>query len=564
VLLDGGCGGGRVDSVNITGLTFQRSLHYHGRMRKASSRSSGLGFFSLLLWAAVFAVAYVQAPLYYSNQNQYFLHGLAAAGRGDLANDWLVNTRDPTPLFSEIVSWTYTHVGERGFEAIYYVLMGVYFISLVLLIDATIGLPRSRPMRWVFLALLIAVHSAAVRLWAVHLTGTDIPRFLQYGLAGQYLLGPGLQPSAFGVLLLSSMAAFTRRKVVLAAALAALACLLHATYLVPAAMLTIAYVLVLFANGRPWTAILIGIGTLVAVMPVVGFVMATFAPTGSEQYAEAQRILAVVRLPHHSMVSQWLDRIAKLQIAWIALGIALSLRTRLFPLLAIPSLIALVLTIVQVKTGNLGLALIFPWRISAVLVPVATAVILARIVELATPWPDQSRFLVKVAGVAAAALLAVVVVGGVFESRRNTLYPIAVSEAPLLAFIRDHHAPGDVYLIPASAPKPAASPVNGMPSLQPGGSTVLWDLQRFRLLAGAAIFVDSKAIPYKDEEVLEWHRRVQQAEHWFTANDWDAEAGSLIKEGITHVVMPAATDVGDWASLVPVYADKAYHVYKVR
>ena len=38
-----------------------------------------------LLGTVVFALTYAQAPLYFSNQNQYFLHGLAAAGFGSLA-----------------------------------------------------------------------------------------------------------------------------------------------------------------------------------------------------------------------------------------------------------------------------------------------------------------------------------------------------------------------------------------------------------------------------------------------------------------------------------------------
>src|SRR5581483_4885805 len=169
---------------------------------RPAGRFAGLGVLPAVCWAAAFAAAYTQAPLYYSNQNQYFLHGLAAAGRGDLAHDWLANTRDPTPLFSACVAWTYTHLGEWAFQAGYCVLMGVYFLSLVALIDATLGLPKNRAARFLLLALLVAVNAAVVRLAAVRLFGTDVPRYLHYGLAGQYVLGPAFQPSAFGVVLI--------------------------------------------------------------------------------------------------------------------------------------------------------------------------------------------------------------------------------------------------------------------------------------------------------------------------------------------------------------------------
>src|SRR5579884_2760790 len=76
--------------------------------------------------AAVFAAAYCQAPLYYSNQNQYFLHGLAAAGDGELRHDWLAQTRDPTPLFSGLVAFTARWLHPWVFYADYALLQGAY------------------------------------------------------------------------------------------------------------------------------------------------------------------------------------------------------------------------------------------------------------------------------------------------------------------------------------------------------------------------------------------------------------------------------------------------------
>src|SRR5688572_3588681 len=97
-------------------------------------RLTGLG--PPLVWAVVFAVAHTQSPLYFSNQNQYFLHGLAAGGRGDLDRDWLANTRDPTPVFSSAVAVAYRVFGEWPLQAGYFVLLGVYFVSLVALVHA--------------------------------------------------------------------------------------------------------------------------------------------------------------------------------------------------------------------------------------------------------------------------------------------------------------------------------------------------------------------------------------------------------------------------------------------
>ena len=46
-------------------------------------------FLLLICLAIAFNLAYTQSPLFTSNQNQYFLHGMALAGYGNLDEDWL-------------------------------------------------------------------------------------------------------------------------------------------------------------------------------------------------------------------------------------------------------------------------------------------------------------------------------------------------------------------------------------------------------------------------------------------------------------------------------------------
>src|SRR5438105_6363622 len=235
---------------------------------------------ALFLLAAAFALAHTQAPLYYSNQNQYFLHGLAQGGSGFLDRDWLANTADPTPVFSAAVAWTYGHVGEWPFQAVYFVMLMGYFVSVALLIEALPSLRSGRGVAGMgtVLMLLIVVHAAVVRLAVVHLTGTDYPWYVQSGVAGQYVLGPGLQPSAFGVFLVTSLAAFLHGRPVLAAAFAVVAWVFHATYLLPAAWLTLAYMHVLWHGGRRRACAAFGAGMLLAAAPIAWYAVRTFAP----------------------------------------------------------------------------------------------------------------------------------------------------------------------------------------------------------------------------------------------------------------------------------------------
>src|SRR5205807_2098093 len=80
--------------------------------------------------------AYGQAPLYYSNQNQYFLHGLAEAGCGTLDEDWLANTLDPTPLFSAAVALTARFLDVRAFHLAHALLQGVYAAAMLAIFAA--------------------------------------------------------------------------------------------------------------------------------------------------------------------------------------------------------------------------------------------------------------------------------------------------------------------------------------------------------------------------------------------------------------------------------------------
>ena len=61
-----------------------------------------MGLGKWLILAIIFGFAYTQLPMYASNQNQYLLHGYAES-TGELANDWLANTADQTPVFSAFV-----------------------------------------------------------------------------------------------------------------------------------------------------------------------------------------------------------------------------------------------------------------------------------------------------------------------------------------------------------------------------------------------------------------------------------------------------------------------------
>jgi hypothetical protein len=509
-----------------------------------------------------FGLAHTQAPLYYSNQHQYFLHGLARGGLGDLDRDWLANTADPTPVFSTVVAVTHRYLGDWLFQLYFLLLLGLYANSLVGIFRHLTGRKWTSPPGLLFVTLLTLIHSGALRLLSAHLLGKDYPWYVQAGVAGQYVLGPGLQPSVFGVFLLAAIHAFLLGRPWLAAMCVGLACSMHSTYLPSGAFLTLAFMYALWCRGESRRALMLGVLTLLLVVPVLAYDLIMFAPSSPDVFAEAQRIIAHERIPHHAQFLQWFDPIAILQVLWIVLAAILVRGKPLMLLVMVPLNLSAGFTLLQAFTRNDTLALLFPWRTTAILVPLATTIVCARFAN----WSARPR-----AVTVCIAALGGLVAGGIVIMVGGHTYRTNTDEMRLLDYTRAHKQPGDLYLIPVEVPKLGSAPRGVVstsftppPRRDHQQGLISVDLQRFRLYTGTPIFVDFKSIPYKDREVLDWWDRLHQVQWLYRQLDWSAlEVRHALKlHGITHVVttankpLPGAGDV--------VYQDAYYIVYRVR
>ena len=521
----------------------------------------------LLAAGAAFAIAYGQAPLYHSNQNQYFLHGMASAGVGQLHEDWLANTADPTPIFSGLVAIVQRTMPPLAFHVLHGLLVAGYVLALYRVFVRIVGDELGHERAALFLLLLTLVHAALARWLSYRLLGQDFPWYFQAGVAGQYVLGAMLQPSVFGVFLLGAIALFADDRPWLAALAIAVAATVHTTYLLPGALLTIGFLAQLLLERRIRQAVLFGGLTLLLVLPVTAYALVKFGPTSPETFAEAQNILVNVRIPHHTRVDLWMDLVAQLQIGWIAVGIAALWRTRLLLPLAVTFGLACILTAVQVATGSPSLALLFPWRISSVLMPIATAAIFARIVAL--PLPILGSKTVRWA--AAGGIAALAIAGGWIMFDRQA-FRGNDEEIGLREYVRRTQQAGDVYLLPVRIPDLVGSTHGSLssdfkpPAAKRADARILpIDLQSFRLTTGAPIFVDFKAIPYRDVEVIEWRRRLDEAAAWQQALESGRAAEvlpELRRRGVTHLVESANHELHD-PELHLEHRDDSYLVYRV-
>jgi hypothetical protein len=533
---------------------------------------------AFLFWAFVFGLAYTQAPLYYSNQNQYFLHGLAAfrqteGGLGYLHDDWLASTKDPTPIFSALVALTYRFLHENLFYLYYILIFGAYFTAMMGLF---VALSRHKPSTlncWCFAFVLTLIHSGLLRRLSAFLFDVDYPWYFQDGLAGQYILGPDFQPSVFGVFLILSIYLFVVDRPWWAVICSSFAAVVHTTYLLSAGILTVSYLYILIREKRGKEGVaLVGLSAAI-VAPVLLYNLMAFWPTSSSTFAEAQDLLVHFRIPHHCVVSRWFDWIAGVQIAWVLLAVVLVRGTRLFPIMFISVAVGLVLSLIQLATDSNGLALLFPWRVSSYLVPIATTVVLTRIIDAGASYLDsfagwERKVLIGMLG----ALLILLAASGIEINALGMAYQANNGDEWLMEeHVNKNKAEGDVYLIPILLPKPPKKAghfaVDFMSGGQRGG-LIPADLQRFRLQTGAPIFVDFKAIPYKDTEVIEWYDRIQTGKRFYETPA--AEFPKALRDlrsryRITHIVTRSGWPATETKvpGLELVFGDARFRVYKI-
>jgi len=515
-------------------------------------------------FAILFAVAYTQPFEFYSNQHQYYLHAVAEQDGHFLAQDWLANTTDPTPLFTTLASLSFRVSGPWLQHAILFLALLVYFLAMADLADSLNLLPPQRAGQSLAFALFTLSHAGIVRFASDRLLGADYPWFLQCGLANQYVLGPGLQPSVIGVLLLVSIACFCRGYAVWATGLAVGANVIHATYLLPAALLIAGYLCATLRDkgdgyAKKRALIITGVALALA-LPIAGFTSDRFqAVLGPKETRLAEEIIAFTRIPHHTWPARWLDIAGVGQLVLLLVGGVLLRRTRLFPVVLTVAVLACLGTAVVVITKNPTAALLFPYRISSVFIPIATLTLCAWVGRGLAKWVALSWSLAGIASVAA--------VGGAAAVYALHLgYQEPASEIAVMDFVKRSAAANDVYMLPARFPTPSPKPgvYSATFSKPPSPSaTVFFELARFRIVTGARVYVDYKSIPYRDDEVLEWHRRVVLCEEFFKQKVLTVTMlHELRNEGITHMIAPKRFEASH-SDLQLLHDDGIYRVFKV-
>jgi hypothetical protein len=491
---------------------------------------------AFLGWSLIFGLIYAQSPLYTSNQNTYFLHGMAQAGFGQLSRDWTARTLELMPVFSGLVFLTYKIFHSQVLSYAYYaLLMGVYLFSMYGIMDTLFDLRRSKARTLAFTALFLAFHSAALRFVLSRGLEPEATFLFEGGVAGQRILGQVYQPSVFGVFLTLSIYLFLRKRYFWSLVPMAVAIYFHPVYLLAGALLTIAYMWVLWREEKNLKKpFLLGLTSLLLVAPSVAYTAYINWSSSPAVAAQVLDILVNFRNPHHALIASWLDWTVAVKAIILLAALFIARKTRLFPILVIVTLGVLLLTGAQAVTGSTTLALLFPWRVSVLLVPLGLATVLA---YAAAKIKIPERLAIALSLVLITGLVAVGVMRFQIESARLR----SGAARPMMAWVAANQSAADVYLIP---PKMAD----------------------FRLAAGMPVYVDFETAPDRSDDVLEWYRRLQRVYAFYNGGTDPCAAlhAFAVDEGLTRAVVRAADPATACTSLTVVYSDADYVIYEIK
>jgi hypothetical protein len=481
----------------------------------------------VLIGVAVYCVM-PTLPLYSENQNTKFFYGLAKAGVGRLASDWLFQQGSALPIFDALVFVTRAFIGEWGFyvwqiAAVIAYTAGVYGIARTVGLSGTAGLGPDRS--W-FLPVF--------GLWFVGLNTTHATMKAFDGVAHQYLNGPVFEPQSFGILALIALLLFRLRQTGWAVVLVVAAAWVHPVYSISGVMILSGMAAARWRFGgdvvRLPAAVLAG--GLLGCLAAAAFAYSLLQPSDPVVQAQAIDIITQTRIPDHSLPEVWFDADCMIKLAVMAFVIWLAWRDPLGWVLLVVTVSVVASTLWVWLGRDMALALAAPWRASAIIMPAANAILLGRLIQSVAAWSGKSALRRKLALAANAVPLAVAIGFGI---QNKAEFAEAAQRPAYFDWVRETARDGDQFVTPV-------------------------DEMAFRLSTGQPQYASWKTHPHRGPAVLEWYERVHRA-HAVTRADQPSCAAleALAMDGVTHLVRKRPTGDPHCAGWRVVYED-ADHV----
>lgn len=448
------------------------------------------------------------------------------SSESSLAHDWLANTRDPFPAFSLLVYVSRSMFGDDFFYVFYILLLTLYFFLTIRIVSEVFSFDEYPKKVLYFTTALFLFYSGIIHIvvgffepFKGLLSFANPEGYFTQGVAGQYLLGGYLQPSTFGVFLILSIYFFIKRRRILSVIAFVVAIYFHSTYLLPGAFLTVTYMVLEYKQSKKWKVVLhIGISAFILVLPVLIYNLVNFQSNSFDIAQSARDILINFRIPHHAKFSEWFIPEVIIQLFLIFTALYILRNSELFRVLAWVTLGSISLSFIAIFFSIDFLLLLFPWRWSAVVVPLSFSVIIGFLVNrfsrdsyakeyYAQNLSDRTSLVIMSSLIGFAMLFfGIRNIVSLLNSPKTIEYQDSIE-------ISNLWQDGDLYMIPPN-------------------------LKDFRLATGMPILVDFKSHPYASIEVVEWYRRLELTTEFYNSENNQCETLQRIENqySITHVL----------------------------
>lgn len=464
-------------------------------------RTTLVAILVLFAVAIIFTAMMPTRPVFSENQNTKFLYGLAKAGYGFLQSDWLISQGSNLPIFDGLVFVTQKFLGAGAFYLWQIAANATYLFALMALIG-TVSTRLDIARDWRRPEILVA---ATVILGLLHSTSATALMF--EGVANQYITSWVFEPASFGVLALVAVVLLRHRQAGWGATLLAVAAWMHPVYAIPGLMILSGYAVAVWRfEGLSRLPVLPLAAGAVGCLGAAAFTYSLLFPVDPAVQREAVRIITEIRIPQHSWPAVWFDFDAFAKSAAVLLAVWLTRRDMLGWILGTAALLAVAMTLWVELTHDLNLALAAPWRVSAIIVPAANCILLAKALDFTLKRVSLQDLPRAMPGL----ILGVLALVGLGSGFLNRIEDESWNEPSYLDWVRANVVAGDLYLTPIEE-------------------------DEFRLSTGAPLYVNWKTHPHRGEGVLEWYRRIGVAKA-ATENRDCAALDQAAAEGVTHIV----------------------------
>ena len=408
----------------------------------------------------------------------------------NLKSDWVTDYTNHIPIYTSLTFLLSKFFTVKSLYILYYILLFLCTYSLFAMFNKNYQFNKSQIILW-FLLFIILFHEKS------YFTG----------VAGQAVINQTLQPASFGIFFFISLAFYFHSKIFFSIFFLCIAVYFHPTYLIHSMFFVAGYLVHNFVIKKNIIFFKIILIYSCLILPVIFFLHHNFIINEANINLLAQKILIEERIPHHAKISHWLSYKDFISIGIIFVGLFLIRTSNFFfiPLLVI-CILSLSISLIQYFTDNYFIALLFPWRTSVFLIPISSLIIISHLVKRINLNIKFATSLFLI--VYSLFFIKNILVEEKFNKKLN-------NKNDLFVFLKSNEKI-DLLIIP----------------------TYMEDI---RLNTSVPVFVNWKLHAFKNNEIIEWHKRIKIVNSFYGSENANQQLSFLKKinfiQGTSHILL---------------------------